>query len=101
MKAVIRAIQMNPLLFFSVIDHDVEAAGHGDDELMACFESVTAAISAARNIIEVKNTFYIKWNVTVAFDESEIAARVGDFGEINNAAVFDCHEAIENVGEVI
>ena len=78
---------MKTLPFGAVVQYDVEAAGHRDNELMERLVRVTAALGAARDVVEVIDALNRKRNVAIAFDESQIPPRVGDFRQQDNLAV--------------
>ena len=58
---------------------------------MAFLERVAGAIGTARNVVEIKHAFDEEGNMPFAFDKGQIASRVGDFGQVNDAALIDVH----------
>lgn len=79
------------LAFFGFQD-DVEAAGHGDDELVEIFVGVAAAFGASGDVVKVVDALDFERDVTGAFDEREIAARIVDAREVDDAAFGEVHE---------
>ena len=75
---------METLFLASIIEHNVEAARHGDDELVEILVGVPAPLGTTRNIVEVIGTLDIERYVIPAFDEGEIATRIGDLGKIDH-----------------
>ena len=82
---------MKAFFLFPVIHHHIEAAGHGDQELMALLQGVTGAVRASRHIVKVKHALDREGNVSVAFDECQIAARIGYFGQLQQTALAQFH----------
>ena len=78
---------MKAFFVFAVVNNDVETAGHGDEKLMALSQSMAGAISATGNVVKVKDAFDLKWDVAVAFKEREIAARIIDLRQFDDAAL--------------
>src|ERR1051326_1151923 len=76
MQAVVGTIQMEAFLVLSIVNDDIEAAGHSDEKLVAFPQSVTSTISAARDVIQVKHALDLKRDMTVAFEEGQIATRI-------------------------
>lgn len=82
---------MDALLVLPVVDDDVEAARHGDDELLQPLVRMTAALRATRHVVKVVHALDVEWNMAAALDEGQVATRVVDFGEVDDLAVFNCH----------
>lgn len=49
---------------------------------------------AARDIIQIEDSFYFKGNMTPTFDKRQVSTRVGDFGKLNNCDAFDVHKML-------
>jgi len=45
MQSMVGTIQVDALLFFAIVEDDIETSGHGDEKLMALFERVAATIA--------------------------------------------------------
>src|SRR6185503_79514 len=69
MQAVVRAIEMETLLVFAVVNDDVKAAGHRDEKLMAFLQRMAGAVSSAGNVIQIKDTLDLKRDVPVALEK--------------------------------
>jgi len=87
MQTIIGTIEMETFFVFAVVSDDIKAAGHGDEELMAFLQSMASAISATGNVVEVKNALNLEWNMTIPFQKREIAARVVDFGQLDDSTL--------------
>ena len=96
-ESVVGAIEMKAGLVFAVVEDDVEAAGHGNDELMQRFMRMPSPLRSARHVVEVINTLDVEGDMLTAFDESEIASRIVDFGEIDDFAIGDGHGRLGDV----
>jgi len=86
-KSVIGAVQMKAFLFAAVIQYDIEAAGHGNDQLVQLPVRMTASLSTARYVIEIIDALNAKRDMCLSFNECEVAAGVGYFGQVNYSAV--------------
>jgi hypothetical protein len=82
---------MKALLLFAVIDDDIEAAGHGDQELMTFFQRMPGAVSPARDVVEIENAFDTERNMAVSLEKSQIAAGIVYFGEVNDFTLAQLH----------
>src|SRR5665213_4159472 len=91
---MVRAIQMDALLLFAIVNDDVKAAGHGNEELMAFFKRVAAPVRAAGHIVKVEHAFDIKRHMVSTFNKSQVAARVVNFWQVNKFAVGQVHRRI-------
>src|SRR4051794_363993 len=80
---------MEALTVDAVVDHHVEAARHRDQELMQALVGMAAALGAAGHVVEVVDALDPEVDVPVALDEGEIAARVLDLREVDDAAARD------------
>ena len=78
---------MEALLVFAVVSNDIEAAGHRNEKLVTLFEGVASAISATRNVVQVKDSFDLEGDVAIGFEEGKIAARIVDFRQFDDAAL--------------
>jgi hypothetical protein len=70
----------------AVVENNVEAARQWDDELVEPEVGVAAAFSAGRHVVQVVNAANFEGNVRAAFDEGEIAARIGDARQLQQPA---------------
>ena len=50
---------------------------------------VSSAFRASGHIVKIINPLDVKRHVASAFDEGEVATRFGNFGQVNESAVFD------------
>ena len=82
---------MKSLLVLAVVNNHVEAAGHGDDELMALFQRMTGAIRATGHVVEIEHALDRERNVPLSLDKSQIATRVRDFGQVNDLTLTQFH----------
>lgn len=80
---------MEALLFGAVVQHHVEAARHGDDQLAQFLVRMAAALRTARHIVEVIDARDVEGDVIAAFDECQVPARIGDFRQVDDAAVVE------------
>ncbi|GAB6048807.1 hypothetical protein JCM19379_26390 [Methyloparacoccus murrellii] len=64
---------MEALLLAPVVQHHVEAAGHGHDQLMQCLVRMPPAFRATGHIVEVIDAPDVEGDVAAAFDEGERA----------------------------
>ena len=78
---------MKALLVEAVIQHHIEASGHGDDHLMQILVCVRTAIRTPWHIIGVIDPLDVEGNVIGALDKSQIAPWVADLGQLNDIAV--------------
>ncbi len=60
----------------AVIQHDVKAAGHRDDELLQSFVRMPATLCAAGHVVQVIDALDIEGYVTPGFHCGQIAALV-------------------------
>ena len=82
---------MKSLFLFAVINHHIEAAGHGDEKLVALFQRMARAVGAAGHVIKVEDPFDGERNMALAFDESQVSAWINDFRQIDDLALFQVH----------
>ena len=75
---------MEGTLLRSVVQMDVEAAGHGDNELVKVLVGVAAALRAAWNVVEIINAFEIKRDYTTALDDRKVSPVVVNNGQVQN-----------------
>ena len=87
---------MEPLLRGSIVEHDVEAAGHRDDDLVQGLVPVSPSHRAARHVVRVVHAFDREGNMAVILDEREIAAGVGDLGELDQMTVVEGHTYVRD-----
>lgn len=63
--------------------------------------TVTRARRASRNIVEIIDTPYLEGQVVSTFDESEIAPRVDDLGQLKYFAVPETHSKFSSQADLI
>ena len=71
-------------------------AGRGDgaaDSLRSLRRAagVTRSCSSAGHVVQIVNSVDLKGEMAFALNKSEITPRVGDFWEIDHAAIGECH----------
>jgi hypothetical protein len=93
MQATGCPVEVNPSLLSTVVENDIKATRHGNDELMKRLMGMPAPISASWNIVEVKDALDVEGNLSASLDEGQVTARVGNLGEIDNSAISDAHQA--------
>jgi len=81
---------MKPFLIGAIVQHDIEATRHRDDELMQRLVSVTAALGTPWHVIQVIDSFKVERHVPSALHERQITPGIGDLGQKDEAAVADC-----------
>ena len=62
----------------SVVQGDIKATRHRNNDLMQILVSMRPAIGTAWNIVGVINPLDIEWDVIAPLDEGKIASRVRD-----------------------
>lgn len=82
---------MKALLFVAVINDNIEASGHGDNQLMQIFMSMPAPCRTTWHIVEVIDTLNVKGDMIVAFDECQISLCIRDFRQFHDLAVMNAH----------
>lgn len=90
-EPVIGAVEVDAGLVLAVVDDDVEAAGHGDDELLQFLVGMPAALRPAWHVVKVIDALDVEGNVAAALDEGEVAAGVLDLRQVDDFAVGDRH----------
>ena len=85
---------MNPFLVKTIVQYHVEAAGHGDEKLMALLERMAAPVCSAGNIVKIEDSLDIKRHMAPAFHKHKVAARVGNLGQVNQFAGGEGHGSI-------
>ena len=76
----------------AVVDQYVEASRHRDEHLLQMLMGVTGSRCATGNIVEIINALYIEGHMASRFDKSEVAARIGYAGQLDQAAILDAHK---------
>ena len=79
-QPIIAPIQADGLSIVSVVYNDVEAAGHGDNELLAGPIGVATPGFASWHIVQIEDTFDAERDVLATFDKREISSRIGNLG---------------------
>ena len=64
---------MVALAIESIVQHDVEAAGHGNDELGQRQMGMPAPFRAARHVVQVVHATDVERNLAAAFHEGQVA----------------------------
>src|SRR5690349_21507470 len=88
-QAEIRPVEVKPFPPPAVVEHDVKAAGHGDQQLVQVLVSVPASLRPPWNVVEVVDAADVERDVVMPFNEREVAPRVGDLRELHHVAVLD------------
>jgi hypothetical protein len=83
MQTVIRSVHVKPLLFFTIVDDDIEASRHRNEELVAGLERMSSTVGTSRNIVEVKHSLDVEGNVPAAFYEGKVTPRVSNFLQLD------------------
>src|SRR5262249_39661543 len=83
-QAVIGPVQVESLSAVAVVEHDVEAAGHGDQQLVQGFVGVPAPPGPPGDVVEVVHPADVERDVDDALDECQVAPRVGDLGQLDD-----------------
>ena len=79
-----RPVQKVPFSLPSIVDHHGEASGCGNHKLLQLLVCMPSTHSPGGHIIEVIHAPDGKGHVAVAFNESKVAALIGDLGQIND-----------------
>ena len=69
----------------AVVKFDVKAAGHCDHHLLKGLMSVSRARRASRHVVEIIDTLDLERQMVSSLDEREIAARVVDPRQLDDA----------------
>lgn len=80
---------METSLGVTVFDDHVEAARHGDDELMAAFQCMPCSVLPPWDVVEIEHSLYGEWQMTIAFNETKISTRVMDSWQVDQLTVVD------------
>jgi hypothetical protein len=80
----------------AIVNDDIEASGHGDENLMQRLVRVSRPRSAAGNVIELVYPGDLERDMARALDEGQVASRLGNFGEIDQPATLDFDVSIEH-----
>jgi hypothetical protein len=91
MQAIIRTVEVMGLLVPAVVHGNIEASGHGDENLMRRLEGMPCPRGAARNVIEIEDPRDLERDVARPFNEGQVAPRVCDSGKVDYLAIFDSH----------
>ncbi len=65
---------MHPFLRIPVVEDNIEAAGHGYDELLQLFVGVSAAFRAAGYVVEVVDTLDVERCLVAGLDNGQVSA---------------------------
>ena len=60
---------MESLSLRAVVQHNIKATRHRDDQLVKRLVRMTAPVSTTRNVVKVVHPLDRKWYVAIAFDE--------------------------------
>ena len=74
---------MKFLLGEAIIQGDIKTSGERDEHLMECFVSMTSAVRATRDVVQVVDSLYLEWNVLRPFDKGEVPAWIRDFWKLD------------------
>jgi hypothetical protein len=61
---------------------------------MAFFERMAATVRATGHIVKIEHSLDFKRHMASAFDEGQVAARIGNLGQVNQLAVVQVHGVI-------
>jgi len=81
-KSKIGTIEMKSLLFKSVIQRNVKAPGHRNDQLLEFSVGMCSPVRSARNIVSVVHPPNIKRNMPFSLNKCEVPPGIGDLWEI-------------------
>jgi len=73
--------------FRAVVHNHVKSAHDGDDELAQLLVRMATALSAARNIIEVVNSFDVEININACVYRRDVSLAVMNGGKLDNPAI--------------
>ena len=76
----------------TVVEHNIEASGHRNHELVQMSVCMPATIRSARYVIQVIDAFDIERDVAITFDKGQVAAPVLNFRKLNNPAFVQGHD---------
>jgi hypothetical protein len=79
---------MESLFVTAVVEHDVESAGDGNDELIEVFVRMASPLGASRDIVEIVDALDVKGDVVATLNKSEVPPRVRDFRQIDESAAW-------------
>lgn len=82
---------MNSLFGCTIIQDDIKAARHGDDELMQPFVRVPTTFGPTGNVIQVIDTPNIKRDMSTAFNKGQIPTRILNLRKIYYLTEIDIH----------
>jgi hypothetical protein len=71
---------MKPTPLETIIQNDVEAAGHRDDELMQSQVRMATTLGAPWDVVQVVHTLDVKGDLAAGLDKRQVASRVVDLG---------------------
>jgi hypothetical protein len=77
----------NPGRFTAVVEDDVETTRHGDDQLAQPGVGVAAAFAAAGHVVQELRALDVEVDVAAAFDERQVAVRVGHLRQVDPPAL--------------
>ncbi len=90
-QSVVAAVHMEDRLLTTVVQMNVERAGHRHDELLQSLVSVRPTLGAARHVVEVVNPLDVEGDMALSFDEGQVAARILNSWQIDDPAVTQRH----------
>ena len=77
---MVRTIQRVVNSVRAIVQHDFEAPGQRQDELVTRSVRVTSPHRAARDIVDPEGPFYLERHVPARFDEGQVSSRVVNLG---------------------
>ena len=83
----------------AVIEHDVEAARHRDDELVQRPVRMPTAVGTAGHVVQVIHTLDGERHMPIAFDEGQVAAGVVDPRQGHEMALVEAHRVRSSCSE--
>jgi RAB protein geranylgeranyltransferase component A len=72
---------------------NVKRARHGNNQLSQIFVRVSAALGAARNVVQVIHPLDFERHVSPALDESQVPPRIIDARQVDHLAIFNHDDA--------
>jgi len=78
---------MKPFFLRAIIQNDIKAAGHGDNQLMQILVCMAAPFRPAGRVVKVINPLDLKGHMPPPLNKSQVAARISDLWQINNFAI--------------
>ena len=85
-KTEIGSIKVKPLRLESIVKHHIEAARHGNDQLLQTLVSVRTPIGTTGNVIRVIDSLNVERDMMVALNKGQISPGIRNFRKVDQAA---------------